>query len=228
MIPLFFSDPVGDDHGLGYAYPTVPLFAESGFADLTGFEAVAREGRLVLRVRLQRYPNPLGAPHGFSLAVVAIYIHTGPGGSEELPGAGFKTPPGEGWNQAYLITGWKAQERRPDGSSTEIPLKKVGEWLELTSALPLGDYGYYVAAGLYDPFTPWHFRPVRPGGGPWVLGGPAEAPAAVDVLALDQARAYKTGVLPPIRATANRAPWALLSAALGILFVLLAFRFPRR
>ncbi|RIH81614.1 hypothetical protein Mlute_02749 [Meiothermus luteus] len=228
MIPAIFSDPPGDDHGLGYAYPTAPLFAEAGFADLRGFEALQRGEKLVLRVRLQRYPNPLGAPHGFSLATVAIYLHTGPGGTEELPGAGFKTPAGQGWSHAYLITGWLAEEHRPDGSRQPVSLSRQGDWLELTSSLPPGDYGYYVAAGLYDPFTPWHFRPVRPGGGPWVLNGPSEAPRAVDVLHPQQAQAYQSGVLPPLRAAQNRTPWALLSAGLGLLFVLLAFRFPRR
>ncbi|AWR87864.1 glucodextranase DOMON-like domain-containing protein [Meiothermus taiwanensis] len=228
MIPLLFSDPVGDDHGLGYAYPRAPLFAEAGFADLTGFEALRRGEKLVLRVRLHRYSNQSNAPHGFSLATIGIYIHTGPGGQEELPGAGFKTPPGQGWNWAYLLTGWKAEEHRPDGSIENVSVTRNGDWLELASNLPPGDYGYYVAVGLYDPFTPWNFRPVRPGGGAWTLDGPAGAPAAVDVLSQDQNQAYQSGVLQPVRATQNRTPWAILSAALGVLFILLAFRFPRR
>jgi len=223
MIPLFFSDPVGDDHGLGYAYPRAALFAGSGFADLTGFEVLRRGEKVVLRVRLYRYPNPNNAPHGFSLATIGIYIHTEAGGQEELPGAGFKTPPGQGWNWAYLLTGWKAQEHRP-GYVQTVPLTKNGDWLELTSNLPPGNYGYYVAVGLYDPFTPWHFRPVRPGGGTWTIDGPAGAPAAVDVLSMNQAQDYQSGTLYPVGAVQNHTPWALLSAALGLLFILLAFR----
>ncbi|WP_036270086.1 glucodextranase DOMON-like domain-containing protein [Meiothermus rufus] len=228
MMPLLFTDPIGDDYGLAYAYPRAALYAEGGFADLTGFEALQSGEKVVLRVRLQRYPNPANAPHGFSLATVAIYIDTEPGGQEELPGAGFKTPPGQGWNWAYLLTGWKAEEHRPDGRAQPVVLSRRGEWLEVAANLPPGDYGYYVAVGLYDPFTPWHFRPVRPGGGSWVLEGPAGAPAAVDVLAFNQNQAYQSGVLPPVRAVQNRMPWALLSAALGLLSILLAFRFPRR
>jgi carbohydrate-binding DOMON domain-containing protein len=228
MIPLLFSDPIGDDYGLGYAYPRAALFAEAGFADLTGFEALRRGEQVVLRVRLRRYLNPHNAPHGFSLATVGIYIHTKPGGQEELPGAGFKTPPGQGWNWAYLLTGWKAEEHRPDRRVQAVSVTKNGDWLELSSNLPAGDYGYYVAVGLYDPFTPWHFRPVRPGGGTWAIDGPAGAPAAVDVLSPSQVRAYQSGILPPVRAIQNRIPWAILSAALGVLFILLAFRFPRR
>ena len=72
MIPLLLADPLSDDRGLEYAYPRAALYAESGFADLTGFEALEREGQLVLRLRLARYPNPQQAPNGFSLAVVAV------------------------------------------------------------------------------------------------------------------------------------------------------------
>jgi len=228
MIPLLFSDPVGDDYGLGYAYPAAALFAEAGFADLTGFEALRNGERVVLRVKLNRYPNPGNAPNGFSLATIGIYIHTEAGGREELPGAGFKTPEGQGWNWAYLLTGWKAKEHRPDGTVQAVPASKKGDWLELYTSLPPGDYGYYVTVGLYDPFTPWHFRPVRPGGGAWTIGGPVGAPAAVDVLSQSQNQAYQSGVLQPIQAIQNRIPWAILSAALGLLFILLAFRFPRK
>lgn len=228
MIPLLFSDPVGDDYGLGYAYPRTALFTEAGFADLTGFEALRKGEQVVLRVRLHRYPNPGNAPHGFSLATIGIYVHTEAGGNEELPGAGFKTPPGQGWNWAYLLTGWKAEEHRPDGTVQAVSVARNGDWLELSPSLPPGDYGYYVAVGLYDPFTPWHFRPVRPGGGTWTIDGPAGAPAAVDVLSQSQIQAYQSGLLPPVHAIQNRIPWAILSAALGVLFILLAFRFPRR
>ncbi len=228
MIPLLFSDPVGDDYGLGYAYPRAELFAEAGFADLTGFEALGNGEKVVLRVRLHQYPNPGNAPNGFSLASIGIYIHTESGGHQELPGAGFKTPEGQGWNWAYLLTGWKALEHRPDGTIESVALTKNGDWLELSSNLPPGDYGYYVAVGLYDPFTPWHFRPVRPGGGTWTIDGPAGAPPAVDVLSQSQIQAYQSGVLSPVRAVHNRITWAILSAALGVLSILLAFRFPRK
>lgn len=228
MIPLLFSDPINDDRGLGYTYPAAALFAEAGFADLTGFEALRRGERVVLRVKLNRYPNPGNAPHGFSLATIGIYIDTEAGGKEELPGAGFRTPEGQGWDWAYLLTGWKAEEHRPDGTVQAVPIARNGDWLEIYSSLPPGDYGYYVTIGLYDPFTPWHFRPVRPGGGAWAIDGPVGAPAAVDVLAPNQHQAYLSGVLQPVRATQGRMPWASLSAALGVLIILLAFRFPRR
>jgi len=228
MIPLFFTDPVGDNYGLGYAYPRAALFAEAGFADLTRFEAVEKDGKVVLRVQLNRYPNPNNAPNGFSLATIAIYVDTGPGGQKEMPGAGFRTPEGQEWDRAYLVTGWLAEERRPDGQTQPIQVQKIGDWLELYPSLPSGDYGYYVTVGVYDPFTLWYFRPVQPGGGTWIVDGPSGGPAAVDVLSTKQIQAYQTGVLSPTKALQNRIPWAILSAGLGLLMILLAFRFPRR
>lgn len=227
MIPLFYIDPHGDDHGLGYAYPTAALYAESGFADLTGFQAIDQRGQLVLRVRLARYPNPAKAPLGFSLATIAIYVDSRPGGSEDLPGAGFRTPKGQGWDQAYLITGWDSSVRTPAGGNEPLVVERQGEWIEFRPGLPPGNYGYYVATGLYDPFAPWNFRPLRPGGGPWVIDGPAGAPAAVDVLATSQARSYSTGVLRPVKASPSRWSLALLSGLLGLLFIALSYRFPK-
>lgn len=235
MIPLLFTDPLGDDHGLGYVYPKASLYAESGFADLTGFQALERDGQLVLRVRLARYPNPQAAPLGFSLAIVGIYVDSQPDspggegrGNQELPGAGFKTPAGEGWDEAYLVNGWKAESLRPDGSHREVQARKEGDWLEVFPDLPPGDYGYYVTVGLYDPFTSTGFRPVRPGGGTWVLDAPGGAPAAVDVLSDHQAQAYQSGVLAPVRAVSSPLPWAILVGVAGFLAIVLAFVFPRR
>ncbi|MER3483871.1 MAG: hypothetical protein C4332_12655, partial [Meiothermus sp.] len=136
MTPLLLTDPTGDDHGLGYGYPRAALFAEGGFADLTGFQALNRGEKLVLRVRLSRYPNAADAPNGFSLATVAIYLHDKEGGAEALPGAGFKTPKGLGWNRAYLLTGWKAEERFPGGASKAVRVQKSGDWLEVSPDLP--------------------------------------------------------------------------------------------
>ncbi|MDX2007772.1 MAG: glucodextranase DOMON-like domain-containing protein [Meiothermus sp.] len=230
MIPLLFTDSAGDDYGLLYAYPRAALFAEAGFADLTGFEALEEGGKVVLRVRLSRLANPQNAPGGFSLTTVAVYVDTGPGGETELPGAGFRTPDDAGWERAYLLTGWKSEERRANGAAKPVEFAINGEWLELRPDLPAGDYGYFVATGLYDPFTDWNFRPVRPGGGAWVLDGRAGSPPAVDILTPNrsQTRTYQEGVLPPVRATQNRYLWAALSGAAGLLILMLSLFLPRR
>lgn len=230
MIPLLLTDPVGDDYGLLYAYPRAALFAEAGFADLTGFEAIEENGKVVLRIKLNRYANPQNAPNGFSLTTVAIYVDTGGSGQTTLPGAGFKTPEDAGWDRAYLLTGWKAEERRTDGEVQPLNFLMNGEWLELRPNLAAGDYGYYVTVGLYDPFTSWNFRPVRPGGGAWVLDGRAGAPPAVDVLVNNQSqtRAFQEAVLKPARAIQNRYLWAIVSAAVGVLVILASMIFVRR
>jgi len=221
---LFFTDPPGDDHGLAYQYPMAALFQEAGrgYADLLGFGAEASSGELVLKVRLARYPNPLGAPLGFSLATVAVYLDTASGGEEDLPGAGFKTPAGEGWEVAFLLTGFGAEKRTPRGESTPVKAEKVGEELLLHTGLAPGAYGFYVAVGLYDPFAPWFFRPTALEPGPWTLAAPPGMPNAVDVLAQNQAEAYRTRVLPPARQTPPPYP-SLLAFGLGLVSFLLAF-----
>jgi hypothetical protein len=50
----------------------------------------------------------------------------------------------------------------------------------------------------------------------------------VDVLANDQAGAYQSGVLPPVRASTDRNLWAWIAAGAGLLSFLLAFLIPRR
>lgn len=227
MVPLLFTDPLGDDHGLGYGYPRSAMYAEVGYADLTGFEAVQRDGKLVLRVRLARYPNPQNAPQGFSLPVIGVYVDTEEGGATTLPGAGFATPPDTGWEVAYKITGWGAEEHHASGPSQPVSMAMKGDWLEVYPDLPPKDYGYFVAVGLYDPFAPWNFRPARPGGGAWLMEAPLEAPKAVDVLSMDQVKAYQTGLLYPVRTIQSRLPWAILSAAAGLVSLLLAFRLPK-
>ena len=228
MIPLLLADPLSDDRGLEYAYPRAALYAESGFADLTGFEALEREGQLVLRLRLARYPNPQQAPNGFSLAVVAVYLDMAPGGRTDLAGSGFTTPPQDGWEQVLLLTGWEAELRQSDGTTTAMQSLLVDDWLEVSTALPAGDYGYYVASGLYDPFASGYFRALRPEAGEWNLSGPLDFPAAVDVLSQNQTESYTTGVLLPVTAPKNTQPvmaWVL--AGLGLMSWVLALAWPR-
>jgi len=207
---LLLTDPVGDDHGAGLDYPRAAVYQQVGAADLTGFEMKRVEGRWRLGVRLARYPNPADAPLGFSLAVVAVYLDTGPGGEEALPGTGLRTPAGGGWEEAYLISGWGAERRTPDGAIAPARVWREGDWIWLQTDLSRRPRAY-VASGLYDPFEPWAFRAAQPGGGVWYLDGPANAPRALDVIAADQARVWSSGVLPPAR---RRFPWRGLLAGL--------------
>ena len=209
---FLFQDPLGDAHGLAYLYPQAALYREAGegYADLTALAGEVREGELVLKLRLARYPNPLGGPLGFSLATALVYLDLVPGGEEALL-PGLRTPPGK----REAVRAWRE-----------------GEWVVWSPGLPPGEYGYYGAVGLFDPFAPWYLRPVSPEGGAWVLGAPLGMPPVVDVLALrpeDQRAAYQEGVLRPLRPKrfALEAP-SLAAFGLGALSLVLAFLLGRR
>lgn len=230
---FLFQDPLGDDQGLGYAYPQAALYREAGegYADLLALAGEERAGELVLKVRLARYPNPLEGPLGFSLATVALFLHTGPGGEEELL-PGLKTPPGEGWQVGFILTGFGAERRDPKGGRTPIKAWREGEWVALATGLPPGDYAYYGGVGLFDPFAPNRLRPTSPEGGPWTLAAPPGSPPLVDLLApdpRDQLQAYQTGVLKPVRKAGPRLSRESLLAFLGAgVALVLAFLLRRR
>ncbi|WP_293172344.1 glucodextranase DOMON-like domain-containing protein [Oceanithermus sp.] len=221
---LLLSDPAGDDHGAGLAYPRAEIYQQVGFADLRGFQLRKVDGAWQVGVRLDRYPNPASAPLGFSLAVVAVYLDTAPGGEETLPGAGLSTPTGGGWEEAYLISGWGAERRTANGERETAQAWRDGDWIWVQTGLAERPRAY-VAAGIYDPFEPWAFRPALPGGGAWYLDGPASAPRALDVIAANDAAVYASGVLPPAR---SRFPWRALASGLlalaGAALLLLAAR----
>ncbi|WP_460389218.1 glucodextranase DOMON-like domain-containing protein [Thermus thalpophilus] len=224
---FLFQDPLGDDQGLAYLYPRAALFREAGegYADLL---AVAGEdrGELVLKVRLARYPNPLEGPLGFSLATVVLWLDTEKGGEETLL-PGLTTPQGEGWEVAYVLTGFGAEKRTPGGGREAVRAWREGEWVAVSTGLPPGRYGVYGAVGLFDPFAPWYLRPAGGEGGPWTLGAPPGSPPVVDLLAerpLDQVEAYQKGVLKPLRPQGFALRWeSLLAFALGGVSLLLAF-----
>jgi len=221
---LLLSDPVGDDHGAGLGYPRAALYQEVGFADITQFEMKQKDGRWLLGVQLARYPNPTEAPLGFSLATIAIYLDTGPGGEEELPGAGLKTPSGGGWEEAYLISGWGAEKRTPEGEREPARSWREDGWIWVQTDLSEKPK-VYVTSGIYDPFEPWGFRKVLPGGGVWYLDGSATAPRALDVVASDQENVWSSGTLPPARKQRSLRPLASLALLLaGAWFLFRAWR----
>lgn len=101
------TDPVGDDNGPGtYVYPLNPVFLPGSF-DITAFEAVDAGAEVVFRVTLAgRIENPWGAPNGFSVQMVQIYIDQGPGGyTDTLPGVNATFAPEHAWNKAILAEG---------------------------------------------------------------------------------------------------------------------------
>ncbi len=225
---FLFQDPLGDDRGLAYQYPQAGLYREAGegFADLVAVGGEAREGRLLLKVRLARYPNPLGGPLGFSLATVALFLDTEEGGEEELV-PGLKTPPGEGWEVGFFLTGFGVEKRTSSGEKSPAKAWREGEWVVVDTGLSPRGYGVYAGVGLFDPFAPGYLRPASPSGGPWTLLAPPGSPPLVDLLAenpLDQARAYESGVLKPLRPGGPPLRReGLLAFALGGVSLVLAF-----
>ncbi len=147
---FLFQDPLGDDQGLAYQYPRAALYQEAGegFADLLAVAGEAREGRLVLKVRLARYPNLLEGPLGFSLATVALFLDTAEGGEEALV-PGLSTPKGQGWEVAYVLTGFGAERREPSGNRSPVQASREGDWVLVDTGLPPGRYGVYGGVGLF-------------------------------------------------------------------------------
>lgn len=216
---LVFSDPAGDVPPPGYAWPKAEVYQAVGFADLVGFRVEPREGGLAFGFRLDRTPNPAHAPLGFSLAVLAVYLDTGPGGERRLPGAGFFVPEGMEADQAAVVSGWGAElVDLKTGKKTPLFARRENRWIVVQTGLPPGRYRYYPTSGLYDPFAPLGFRRVQVGGGIWAIGAPPGSPNAVDVF---DPGAYARGVLLPLRRpgflSGRKGPVLLLALAGGLL-----------
>lgn len=126
---FLFQDPLGDAHGLAYLYPQAALYREAGegYADLTALAGEVREGELVLKLRLARYPNPLGGPLGFSLATALVYLDLAPGGEEALL-PGLRTPgPGVGGGlRGHGLRGGAEKPRGEEGGGGGLAGGGVG------------------------------------------------------------------------------------------------------
>jgi len=212
---LSVSDPVGDVPPPGYAWPQAEVYQAVGFADLVAFRAENREGELWVGFRLDRTPNPGGAPLGFSLAVLADFIDTAPGGVSRLPEVGFSVPEGKEPDLVVVASGWGAMRvALPTGGADSLTARREGEWIYVNTGLPAGRYRHYPVVGLYDPFAPLGFRKPSPVGGLWRPKAPPGAPAAVDVL---DAAAFETGVLYPSAVDVQKRLRPLLSAGLAVI-----------
>ncbi len=215
---LLVSDPSGDVPPPGYAFPRVEVAQQPGAVDLLGFLARDEGGKLVVGFRLAQTPNPAGAPLGFSLAVLAAYVDDRPGGVEVLPGAGFRTPEGEGVDEVILVTGWGAELRTPDGKSVAaLKARREGDWIVVPTPLKPKRARYFVVSGLYDPFAPWGFRKAMPQGGIWSPRGPIKGLNALDAVTLQGVEAFTSGILEPARPP----PWFTPRRALTLLLAIL-------
>jgi len=189
---LSLTDPVGDVPPPGVEPPQAAVYQEVGFADLTGFRIEEREGELWVGFRLDRTPNPAGAPLGFSLAVLADYIDLGPGGENLLPGARIEAETGA--DLAVVVTGWGAAAYPlAGGPPLSLTARREGDWIMVATGLKPGRYRHYPVVGIYDPFSPLGFRQPTAAGGLFAPKAPPGTPAVFDAL-------YDERPLPPASA----------------------------
>jgi hypothetical protein len=220
LAALLLLDPLGDDAGAGYHYPSAAIYQEKGFADLVSFGTQDVRGQLILEIKLKagaEIPEP---------AVVLVFVDAAPGGERQLGDSGFTTPAGKGWEWAYLVNAWDATERSAGGEEKSLSRSLGQDSTLIATGRPFANhYRFYIMSGLYDPFSEWQLRPIPPGGGIWSLDGPAEAPRAVDVIANNQPLAYAQKVLPPAGEThsGTQARLALAVSLLGAGTIALAF-----
>ncbi len=215
---LLLTDPAGDVPPPGYAWPQAAVYQEVGFADLVGFRVEKKQEGLAFGFRLDRTPNPGRAPLGFSLAVLAVYLDTGPGGLAVLPGAGFPVAEDAAADRAVVVSGWGALlYDLKTGRAVPVPARRQGDWIVVQTPLPPGRDRYYPVSGLYDPFAPYGFRRTQVGGGIWAIRAPPQSPNAVDVF---DPGAYRRGWLRPARPpgpSPRRLAVGLLAGLSGVL-----------
>ena len=214
-----FYDPAGDDRGEGdLVYPSSERFMP-GSLDLQKYVVYAPQVNALwsperdfwqLGITLGSLPNPDGAPSGFSLPSIRIYIGTGAphagsaGGAKAPPRADTLRPRAElvsfskGWDLAIEIDGWRPEARVVTASGVErsarllvVPERRT-LWLRLPLDLPETERvldgrptWHYVLVGASDPVAPSGLLTVKADAGIQSGGGARSSltPRIYDVLA---------------------------------------------
>jgi carbohydrate-binding DOMON domain-containing protein len=191
-----FSDPEGDDNGIGtLKYPTNPVF-KPGVFDLLKFQVFIDDNYVYFRATFKNLGgNPWNGPNGFSLQHLQIYVLT----TAKLPLN--KTAPGlnveinPGWHYLIVaIPGW-GDTPWPDGevsaiySSTGSLVAKQGDKFSvyvvpgeaievkvdkslLTDVDNIEKWGFVVAVASYDGYGSYKVRGVVAGDPQeWLFGG---------------------------------------------------------
>jgi carbohydrate-binding DOMON domain-containing protein len=191
-----FSDPEGDDNGIGtLKYPTNPVF-KPGVFDLLKFQVFTDDNYVYFRATFKNLGgNPWNGPNGFSLQHLQIYVLT----TAKLPLN--KTAPGlnveinPGWHYLIVaIPGW-GDTPWPDGevsaiySSTGSLVAKQGDKFSvyvvpgeaievkvdkslLTDVDNIEKWGFVVAVASYDGYGSYKVRGVVAGDPQeWLFGG---------------------------------------------------------
>lgn len=220
-----FADPAGDALGNGtLTLPQrPPIQAEA--LDLREFQAAGNP--LSFRVSFGAVQNPWKLPSGFSAGVTDIFVKTGLGGLTSLDHLGLNVP--GGWEYHVRVSGAEATLERAteDGKITPLAAPKVtleGTTLNIQTAIPGGQYGYWVTSSVYSPLSAdGLLRPTlqSDSASPGALGSPfPDAPVPVDVLAAPgDNSAYTTHLFNPVGQSKDMRPLILLSGGLASLLL---------
>jgi len=200
---LKWLDEVGDDHGPGtFQYPLANY--PPGSWDIQSFEVRWDDSKITMSFRFGSLSNPWGAPAGFSLPVVDVYIdlnHVAGAGCENLlPGREARVDSRDAWEYAVCVTGWGASLYRSTSATEFSTIKSLeihmdsdqkGFTVEVPKPLLRGNpmnWGYAVGVapkGRFRPTDPFDLMPIAPDPGLDAFGGAAKGkvPSAfVDIL----------------------------------------------
>ncbi len=198
-----WSDAVGDDKGPGsYVYPGHEVFKPGTF-DIAGVSLLESEDDYLVQVEIAGpVENPWGAPHGFSVHLLHVYLDTGQdaGTVESVPGANvtFAQP----WDRAVVADGGWGSEIA-DFLASQVPnlagqiyLSKAA-WVEgqtINISVPKAFLGEYSSDWGIQVFMLGHEsdsgsmagahvrRVVVDTGADWRFGGGDNDPAAPNVI----------------------------------------------
>ena len=195
----FFTDPVGDDHGMGsLVYPTAGVFDIPGLFDLLSYTIFDQGDKWLLVFEFYALPNPWGGPLGFSHPIINLYLDTQPGGLTEAHPDGdamqVRFHPDHPWNFFVKVAGWPDYGRHlftADGEThlidvTTDPAQRLVLVRIPKDLVPEIRGAHYVMVASQDGFGPDHIRPVARSAGEWIGGGspaPIVAPLVFDYLA---------------------------------------------
>lgn len=225
------ADPKGDALGDG-AY-TLPSRIEASTLDLRIFTAMDVNGKLEIRLTMDRVVNTENAPNGFSGPIFEVFVAADRGGEETLGPTGFLTPPGHGWQYRLSVNGFTARLIPPpnrvatsdpgaDAPSTALSVRVEGSDVVIDTDLPARQYAYWAFVGIYDPLTPTGFKIPSEHWTPSQLASAIpDAPAAVDVLSKEsQVGLYASRVVPAVNEPVTRTSPLLLTGLAGLCIAL--------
>ncbi|ANE44803.1 regulator [Deinococcus puniceus] len=240
-----YPDPAGDARGDGgYVLPTRPAISGDAL-DLREFRAealgnAAKKSLPLLQgtakpsagmrftVGLGRIENPWGLPSGFSASVVDIFVKSPLGTVRTLGNLGLNVRGAGGWHYHVRVTGAgatleglpTAQESAAAVGQKPVPMAAPtvtieGTNLIIDTAIPSGQYAYWVTSSVYSPLSAdGILRPSTGTDTSALQASRASAPAPVDVLAApDDTAVYTLDTLAPVGET--RDSRTLLLAAVG-------------